>query len=155
MTSPSQQPPDFLRPMDTQSDLAPAESKALLKRLLAGTSHWVRFDEKGRAAFFGPQPIEGAVLVEGVTGDFLIRHVLIDGQWLPRPPDPEIEPTPEEIARQQEEAYQAALAAREAEIDAAILASPAYRQFLRGEMTLTAYREAATEIADRFPKPGA
>lgn len=130
-----------------------SEAKAHLKALLAGTAHYVRFDDRGRAARFGPDPFEGAVLVEGVTGDFLIRNVLIDGEWQLRPPEPEILPTPEEIAAKAEEDYQAALAAREEQIDAAILASPAYRQFLRGQMTLTAYRDAVADIAASFPMP--
>jgi hypothetical protein len=75
--------------------------------------------------------------------------------WIER--DPPTPPSPEEIAAMEtERAAQeaaAAEAAREEAIDAAISASPAYRQFLRGEMTLTAYRDAAAAIAAQFPKP--
>ncbi len=56
---------------------------------------WVRFDDKGRAAWFGPAPVDGAVWVEGVPDDVLITCRLVDGQWLPREPEPEPEPEPE------------------------------------------------------------
>lgn len=115
--------------------------------------HWARFTEDGKAAWFGPAWVEGAEFVEGVDADTLITHRRVDGAWIPREPEPVAEPTPEEIAAMAEADWQAALATREAQIDAAILASPAYRQFLRGEMTLTAYRDAASAIAEGFPMP--
>lgn len=78
-----------------------------------------------------------------------------DGTWHKRPPPPE--PSPEAVEAQRvaqiEAAYQAALVERETAIDAAITASEAYRSFIRGGMTLTAYRDAAAEIAARFPMP--
>jgi hypothetical protein len=62
-------------------------------------------------------------------------------------------PTADEIASAREAEYQAAVAEREAAVDAAIQASAAYRMFIRGEMTLTAYRDAVSEIGDAFPMP--
>ncbi|MBL9053406.1 MAG: hypothetical protein JNN02_06715, partial [Tabrizicola sp.] len=45
------------------------------------------------------------------------------------------------------------LEAWEAEVDAAIESSQAWRAYRRGEMTLSAYREAAQAIRDSFPLP--
>jgi hypothetical protein len=75
------------------------------------------------------------------------------GEWVPRDPVKPVEPTAEELAAMAEAGYQARLGAWEAEVDAAITASPVYRQFIRGEMTLTAYREAAADITASIPKP--
>ena len=61
--------------------------------------------------------------------------------------------TPEELAEIAEGKYQMALAERDNAIDAAIMSSDAYRSFIRGDMTLTAYRDAAAKIAAQFPMP--
>jgi hypothetical protein len=64
-----------------------------------------------------------------------------------------LEPSPAEIEAQRLAQNAAALVERETAIDAAITASDAYRSFIRGGMTLTDYRNAASEIAAQFPMP--
>jgi hypothetical protein len=118
------------------------------------TGLWVRFTDDGIPAWFGPAWVEGAEWVEGIAPETLITHRRVDGVWTLREPEPP--PSPEDIATMEAERAaqeaEAAEAAREEAIDAAIAASPAYRKFLRGEMTLTAYRDAAAAIAAQFPK---
>lgn len=121
----------------------------------------VIFTPDGLPGWFGPEPVKGSVpldmagLSEGVDlAFFLAANRLVDGKWLPREPVKAHEPTAEELAEAANQEHQAALADREAAIDAAVLASDAYRQFLRGEMTLTAYRDAASDIAAGVPMPG-
>jgi hypothetical protein len=122
---------------------------------------WAQINDEGFASpiWFSEQPgaeeldfpeIESAdALIE-----FLAGHRRTDaGEWVPRDPVKPVEPTAEELAAMAEADYQARLAAWNAEVDAAIVASPVYRQFIRGEMTLTAYREAAADITASIPKP--
>ena len=119
---------------------------------------YIKFTEDGIPGWFGASPIDGAQSVDVTfAGDdptlFLASHRRVSGDWVLRDPVKVIPPTAEEIAAEQEAAYQAAVAAREEAVDAAILASPAYRSFIRGDMTLTAYRDAASEIEAQFPMP--
>ena len=85
---------------------------------------WARFDEDGCAAWFGPEPVAGAEWIEGVDEDTLLTCRRVEGAWLPRPPVTPPEPTPEEIAAARDAEHQAALGARDAAIDAAIVANP-------------------------------
>ena len=64
-----------------------------------------------------------------------------------------LESSPAEIEAQRLAQIAAALDEREAAIDAAITSSAEYRSFIRGGMTLTAYRDAAATIAAQFPMP--
>jgi len=115
----------------------------------------VTVSKEGEALDFCEADAEGAVaLPENVVDPdaFMASHMLVDGAWQ-RKPVVEHEPTPEEIEAAKEADYQDRLAAREAAIDAAITASAAYRSFIRGGMTLTAYRDAASDIAAQFPMP--
>lgn len=114
----------------------------------------VIFTPEGIPGHISADPRPGSEPVEGLTIDFLAGHRRTEkGEWVPRDPVVPVPPTPEELAAQAEAEYQAALDAREAAVDAAITASDAYRLFLRGGMTLTAYREAAANIAASFPMP--
>jgi len=115
--------------------------------------YWVRFGSDGMHDAYSGAHFAGAEWVEGVDSATLDTCRRVDGAWVLRDPEPVAEPTPEDIARQRAEAHQTALEERERQIDAAILSSGAYRRFLRGEMTLTAYREAASEIAASIPMP--
>lgn len=45
------------------------------------TGHWVRFDEEGHAAWFGPSWVEGAVWVEGVDFNTLVSCRYVNGEW--------------------------------------------------------------------------
>ena len=117
---------------------------------------YVQFDALGRAAVIYDTPRDGAEPVEGLDRLFLARHRRTDkGEWVAREAEPETEyqPTQEDMDAMREAEYQAALDAREAAVDAAIMSSDAYRSFIRGDMTLTAYRDAASKIAAQFPMP--
>jgi hypothetical protein len=117
---------------------------------------YVQFDALGRAAVIYDTPRDGAEPVEGLDRLFLARHRRTDkGEWVAREAEPETEyqPTQEDMDAMREAEYQAALDAREAAVDAAIMSSDAYRSFIRGDMTLTAYRDAAAKIAAQFPMP--
>lgn len=63
------------------------------------------------------------------------------------------QPTREELAEQRQAEYRAAVEARDAALDAALLASEPFRQFLRGDLTLSNYRTEAAKIAADFPMP--
>lgn len=119
---------------------------------------YIKFTTDGIPGWFGVAPIDGAELVDvtfigGDPNPFLASHRRVNGEWVLRDPVKVIPPTADEIEAEREAVYQAAVATREDAIDAAILASPAYRSFIRGDMTLTAYREAASDIEAQFPMP--
>ena len=114
---------------------------------------WVLFTDDGSPRWFGPSPVAGAELIEGVDQPTLLACRRVNGEWALRDPVEVIPPTADEIAADLEAVYQAALVARDDAIDAAVTTSAAYRSFIRGGMTLTAYREAAAEIEDQFPIP--
>lgn len=117
-------------------------------------SFWVLFTPDGIPGWIGDAPRDGAEQVDGLTIPFLAAHRrTAEGAWVKRDPVVPVPPTAEEIAAQREAEYQAALEAREQAIDAALVASAPYRQFIRGELTLTAYRDAAAKIAATFPLP--
>ena len=111
--------------------------------------YWVRFTTDGTPEWFGVDQIDGAEWVAGVDRETLVTRRRVNGKWVDRLPEPEAKPDPAAL----EAEYQEALAAREGEIDAAVTASDAYRRFIRGQMTLTAYRDAAAEIAASIPMP--
>ncbi|MBL9054286.1 MAG: hypothetical protein JNN02_11205 [Tabrizicola sp.] len=111
------------------------------------------FTEDGIPRWFGPEAVAGAVPVDGVSKETLLTCRLVAGEWLPRPVNLPPLPTPEEIDAQREADFQIRLEAWEAEVDAAIESSQAWRAYRRGEMTLSAYREAAQAIRDSFPLP--
>lgn len=111
------------------------------------------FTEDGIPRWFGPEPVSGAVPVNGVARETLLTCRLVAGEWVPRPVQLPPEPTQEEIDAQREADYQMRLETWESEVDAAIETSMAWRAYRRGEMTLSAYREAAQSIRDSFPLP--
>lgn len=115
---------------------------------------WVIFTEDGIPGWFGPEQVSGAEYVEDVSHDTLLSHRRNEaGEWVLRDPVVPEPKSDEQLRLEAVAAYDAAIEARETAIDAAVLASSAYRQFLRGQMTLTAYRDAASGIADSFPMP--
>jgi hypothetical protein len=114
---------------------------------------YVTFTEDGTPSAMFTEPRPGAEPVEpgedwGAPDLFLAGHRRVEGAWLPRDPAPP--PTPDEIAALKADRALAEAAANaaalEATIDTAIQASPDYRAFLRGALTLTAYRDAASRI---------
>jgi hypothetical protein len=73
---------------------------------------WVLFTAEGIPAWYGPDPVEGAELVDDlpINAPALMR---VKGEWVPRPPPPP--PTEADLAAQRD--YRARLQA-EAEIEA-------------------------------------
>jgi hypothetical protein len=57
---------------------------------------WVRFTDDGIPAWFGPAWVDGAEFVEGVTGETLITHRRVDGEWVLREPVKPTDPEPPE-----------------------------------------------------------
>jgi hypothetical protein len=63
---------------------------------------YVQFDALGRAAVIYDTPRDGAEPVEGLDRVFLARHRRNDEvEWVAREPEPEYQPTPEDIADQE------------------------------------------------------
>ncbi len=76
---------------------------------------WVRFDDQGQAAWFGPAQVAGAEWVDGVDVDTLLTcRRTPAGDWVLRDPVPveAYEPTVEEIAEAERLAERAAEGAR-------------------------------------------
>lgn len=115
--------------------------------------YWVKFNDVGVPTSFSGARFDGSELVQGVTDKQLCTMRRVGGEWVSREAEEEYVPTAEDIAREKEEAYQQALEEREQLVDATIMQSPDYRAFIRGEMTLTAYRDAASKIAASIPMP--
>lgn len=116
--------------------------------------YWVRFAADGTPDAYSGSWFEGSEWVENVPPKALETcRREPGGEWVLRDPAPVVPRTAEEIEAEREAVYQAAVSAREDAVDAAILASPAYRSFIRGDMTLTAYRDAASDIEAQFPMP--
>jgi len=46
------------------------------------TGYWVRFNEEGIPAWFGPSWVEGSVWVEGVDFNTLVSSKYVNGEWL-------------------------------------------------------------------------
>ena len=122
---------------------------------------WAIFTDTGIPRWFGPEPTVGAEALEfdddldPVVVDDLLKTYrrTPEGDWVLRDPVIPPEPTAEQIAAEAEANYQAAVAAWEVTVSAAIQASDAARAYLWGEMTLTAYRAAAQAVRDSIPAP--
>lgn len=111
--------------------------------------YWVRFTADGTPEWFGVEPIDGAEWVEGVDRETLVTFRRVNGKWVDRLPEPEAKPDPATL----EAEYQEALQVRQAQVLDAIASSDVYARFMMGQMTLTAYRDAAAEIAASIPMP--
>jgi hypothetical protein len=126
-------------------------------RIKAGL--WVRFTDDGIPAWFGPAWVDGAEFVEGVTGETLITHRRVDGEWVLRDPQPQ--PTPEEIEALAKAQAADAAAFAEEQRDAALRealadeADPVFFKWQRDEATRADWLAKVAEVKSRFPKPGA
>jgi hypothetical protein len=118
----------------------------------------VSLDENGNPIDYAAEAFEGSVLLDVpdavvIVPAFMAAHRWDRNAWVRRPPEPEPELAPEEIAAAKEAAYQAALDDRDKAIDAMLLESEPFRQLLRGELTLAAYNRKASELAMSIPMP--
>lgn len=75
---------------------------------------YARFDERGVAAWFGPEPITGSDPVDVDPALLLTHRRTPEGIWVPRDPEPDVPLSPEEQAQADAEREEAEAAAREA-----------------------------------------
>ena len=116
----------------------------------------VLFTEDGIPGWIGSEPRDGSEPVDGLTVEFLAGHRRTTrGKWVARSPVVGAEPTAEEIARQREADYQAALAARDEALRLALAAEadPQFFRWQRGEVAKEDWLATVAEVKARFPKP--
>jgi hypothetical protein len=117
---------------------------------------WVRFTDDGIPAWFGPEPVLGAELVEDVGTDVLLTcRRTAKGKWQRRPAVQPVAPTPEDVALAQEAAYQVAVEARRNAVRDALAreADPLFFQWQRGEATEADWLARVAEVKARLPRP--
>lgn len=116
---------------------------------------WVRFDDQGQAAWFGPERIDGSEWVDDVSEDALLTMRRVDGVWVARDPVHPLEPTPEEIAALADAEYQAAVDAVNVARRQAYQqeADPLFFKWKAGEATEEDWRVARKAVRDAFPMP--
>lgn len=116
----------------------------------------VLFTEDGIPGWIGSEPRDGSEPVEGLTIDFLAAHRRTSrGKWVERSPAVPVELSAEEIARQREADYQAALAVRDEALRQALAAEadPLFFRWQREEVAKEDWLAAVAEVKARFPKP--
>jgi hypothetical protein len=116
----------------------------------------VLFTNDGIPGWIGSDPREGSEPVEDMTIEFLAGHRrTARGKWVVRTQVAEVEPTAEEIARQRESEYQAALAVRDDALRLALAAEadPVFFRWQRDLATREDWLAAVAEVKSRFPKP--
>jgi hypothetical protein len=116
----------------------------------------VLFDKDGSPSWIGSDPRVGSEPVEDLTLAFLAGHRRTTrGKWVVRTPAAPVQPTPEEEKLTREAAYQAQLAARDAELRQALSAEadPQFFRWQRGEVTKEDWLASVEAVKARFPKP--
>lgn len=116
----------------------------------------VLFTTDGIPGWIGSEPRDGSEPIDDLTIEFLAGHRRTTrGKWVARTPVAAAEPSAEEVARQREADYQAALVARDEALRLA-LAAEADPLFFRWQRDLAAKEDwlaAVAEVKARFPKP--